>query len=104
MELFYSLKNYDRADLLTCGSCFAEFLLSDIVVFIQHKISQSCKLNEKGKKFFLMGIEFILIPLFLNKQAANEQVKPDDCTVVRFGKVRYSLVRSGQGDRLHIAL
>ena len=31
-----------QADLLKCGSCLAEFLLSDIVVFIQHK-TKSCK-------------------------------------------------------------
>ena len=59
MDLFYSkfnaLTNYDRADLLTCGSCFAEFLLSDIVIFIQHKISQSCKLSETSKRKYVFN-------------------------------------------------
>ena len=35
------------SDLLKCGSCRSEFLLSDIVVFIQHKTSSACKLVEQ---------------------------------------------------------
>ena len=47
---FDSPTKYDnKADLLTCGSCLAEFLLSDIVIFIQHKTSQSCQLKDNSK-------------------------------------------------------
>jgi hypothetical protein len=37
-------KDYSTADLLKCGSCSTEFLLSDILVFIQHK-SKKCKIE-----------------------------------------------------------
>jgi hypothetical protein len=47
--LFYTklnaLTNYDRADLLTCGSCFAEFLLSDIVIFIDFLITELLEMS-----------------------------------------------------------
>ncbi|RMZ93713.1 zinc finger protein 296-like [Brachionus plicatilis] len=36
----------DPADLLKCGSCSTEFLLSDIVFFIQHK-TKACKINQR---------------------------------------------------------
>ncbi|CAF0936328.1 unnamed protein product [Brachionus calyciflorus] len=41
-----SLLDSNAADLLKCGSCLTEFLLSDIVYFIQHK-TNSCKFNQK---------------------------------------------------------
>jgi hypothetical protein len=35
-------------DLLKCGTCSTEFLLSDIVIFIQHK-NKFCKKIEKNR-------------------------------------------------------
>lgn len=39
-----------QADLLKCGSCLAEFFLSDIVIFIQHK-TKSCKQQAGSSSF-----------------------------------------------------